>query len=659
MSVGLLILLGLFVVCVLPALIQAGYNKIIEEVGYRKYRKKSYEKQRAVDEIKENPNNVQSNELIYFANGFYDISTDKFDYFLYEDGNKILGPYTKILNPFWGDDSLASVLIDDEVFYIDNQGNKVLGPFKEYKRRGHYYPKYKGNSFSVDYNACTNGYAILNVRRTNTFFDVSAKLIVNTKGEIIYIANRDDFVTGFSDGLMAIKEGNKVYFINENKEKILGPYEFSSFWPYHTKFSERLAVVCENGEFWYIDKTGMKVLGPYKRAYSFTKEGFACVITKDGVGCIDRQGKFIWGPSPEYYEMQYAPLDGCIVLSTLIGGNYSIIDVLNNKIVGTYKETTFMVNGHAFVKSINGEHLIVYKDGRTKRLEDMGYVFGNHFKYVQSTANGRYSVNLKNDSAKVFYSIDHNGNMLKMSDEVVEILKKTPNLKLAIKDNDDQNNQEVKESKEEFNPFIEAYIKTFPHASQDAYANECAEKNRIALLEHNKLQQSKEEYKKIQQSKVGQAECKIETQEYHVVGVQFDTYKKGCYYYFGDNRIYNLGDRVLVPTSNNGDKEATVVFRKIYKNKSEIPYNANLKTVIRKLDDNSAKTENYNNLRETNHDNIYGGWYDDMCVNVDDDICDSSYDDAYSFDYEEESRFDDGPWWDITKMSSPDDTDYE
>ena len=87
-------------------------------------------------------------------------------------------------------------------------------------------------------------------------------------------------------------------------------------------------------------------------------------------------------------------------------------------------------------------------------------------------------------------------------------------------------------------------------------------------------------------------------QDYHVIGVQFDGYKSGCYYYYGDNKIYNIGDRVLVPTGNNGNQEATVVFRKIYTQKSDIPYSGNLKRVIRKINDNGSKIKIHSNYDE-------------------------------------------------------------
>lgn len=652
MAILLAVLLGFFVVIVLPILIQQGYDKRNRILKNRKLEQKQYENQRFINEIKTNFTNVQSNDRIYFSNGFYDIRTDKFDYFLSEDGNRILGPYTKIIESFWGDNSLASVLINNDVFYIDNQGNKVLGPFKEYKCLDGWlkYSKYKGIPYSVKYEPFKNGYAVLNICRKRSFFDINAKVIINNEGKVIHVAKSEDFITGFSEGLVAIKKEDKVYFVNEQKEEMLGPYEYSSFWPYHTKFVEGLAVVRENSKYWYIDKNGKKVLGPYDRAYSFTKEGFACVITKDGFGCIDRQGKFIWGPSAEYREMKYAPSDGCVVLYMPRGGNYSIIDVLNNKIVGTYKDVTPVVNGNALVKVGSGEHYIVNKNGTTKRLENMGYGLLGLLSVVQSSSNGRYSVNLKNDSEKIFYSIDHNGKMLKMSEGVAELLKRTPNLKLKINNNDGQEEQEVQESQEEFNPFIEAYLKAFPNEEQDARAEECAAKNRAALFEASK---SKAQENKTTTIVVSRPELKAnfngKEDGYNVVGVQFDNYKSGCYYYYGDNKIYNIGDRVLVPTGNNGNQEVTVVFRKIYKNRADIPYNGNLKTVIRKLYDNGSNIKKYDDFNEVDFD----------C----DDMSDIMYDDNYVTEDNEgdsyNSSYEDGPWWDTTKMSNPDDTDYE
>ena len=63
-----------------------------------------------------------------------------------------------------------------------------------------------------------------------------------------------------------------------------------------------------------------------------------------------------------------------------------------------------------------------------------------------------------------------------------------------------------------------------------------------------------------------------EYKEHHIVGVRFDNQYSGCYYYFGNNNMYNIGDKVLVPTSNNGTQKATIVYKKIYKNNEVPPY---------------------------------------------------------------------------------------
>ena len=64
----------------------------------------------------------------------------------------------------------------------------------------------------------------------------------------------------------------------------------------------------------------------------------------------------------------------------------------------------------------------------------------------------------------------------------------------------------------------------------------------------------------------------IEEEGTHVVGVRFSNQVSGYYNYIGDNRVYNIGDRVSVPTSNNGIQIGTVVFKKIYKPGETLPY---------------------------------------------------------------------------------------
>ncbi len=71
----------------------------------------------------------------------------------------------------------------------------------------------------------------------------------------------------------------------------------------------------------------------------------------------------------------------------------------------------------------------------------------------------------------------------------------------------------------------------------------------------------------------------------HVVGVRFVGQESGCYYYLGDNQLYNIGDTVEVYTRNNGRQYAKVVYRNIYKNEKDLPYNKEeMSTIIRKVE---------------------------------------------------------------------------
>ena len=69
----------------------------------------------------------------------------------------------------------------------------------------------------------------------------------------------------------------------------------------------------------------------------------------------------------------------------------------------------------------------------------------------------------------------------------------------------------------------------------------------------------------------------------HVIAVKFDFERSGRTYYLGDNNLYNIGDRVVVPTVSNGVQIATVVFKKVYKKGESVPYDpSNIKKVIGK-----------------------------------------------------------------------------
>ena len=149
----------------------------------------------------------------------------------------------------------------------------------------------------------------------------------------------------------------------------------------------------------------------------------------------------------------------------------------------------------------------------------------------------------------------------------------------------------------------------------------------------------------------------------HIIGVRFENQSSGCYYYIGNNALYNLNDKVEVPTKN-GNKTATVVFKKIYESGETLPYPKNqLKTVIGKVEkiEKPAKTtarsyadydDEYSRVRNRNYDydedgNFLGSLpeeYYSKRRHDDYDSMDGYYDDAYSIVPDGFHLDDDGNW---------------
>lgn len=116
---------------------------------------------------------------------------------------------------------------------------------------------------------------------------------------------------------------------------------------------------------------------------------------------------------------------------------------------------------------------------------------------------------------------------------------------------------------------------------------------------------------KHQQSKVSQTNAKSEipnstqpstitaAKPTKIVGVRFDGQLFGSYYY--KTEIYlSLGDKVIVPVTNQGQKEATVVFYKEYNKGEQLPYNGDMKYVLRKASGTSGNKKAFKN-KSKNH----------------------------------------------------------
>lgn len=568
-----MILLGL-AVFVLPSIIKATIENRKIEFEAQKAQRIEQEKQDSVRKIREDKAIVSSNERFGLQHGFFAVNKKNFAYFLSEDGSKVLGPYTKILAPFEEENGLAPVQIGNLVYYVDMNGEKVLGPFSE------------DSVYQIKYRGTSEGYATISIKRNKSLYDKVANIIMSKEGIVVCSVDRNNFVHGYKDGLISIDKEDGRYFVDVNGNNVLGPYEKSS-WSYHTCFSEGLAVVSIDGDDWYINKEGKKVLGPYSIAYSFTN-GIAMVKMKQqqGMACIDKQGNIIWGPNNDYHMMKYCPSEGCVILprnySTV--AHHTLVNVKESKIIGGYEDCAWVKNGHTMVELEYRKKVIIDKNGNiVLDLAKLGY----YSRYTNNSDNGWFSVQLINDKEKEdYYCIDYRGNMLTIKPELYSKVSHMPSCSTFS---------------DKINPIIDAYKTLFPDDELDKHAEECAKSARIAFFGYDIFDKDakppvKEEepnkpvrkttYMPAQPQRVSDyytSHGNYESNGTHVVGVRFPGQGSGYYNYFGDNKIYNLGDRVLVPTGNNGDQEGVVVFRKIYKPGEVLPYGGRLKHVIRKL----------------------------------------------------------------------------
>jgi hypothetical protein len=128
---------------------------------------------------------------------------------------------------------------------------------------------------------------------------------VDATGRFV-IAPQFDSADSFSEGLAAVEVGDKWGYIDREGKIIIKPkYGFGYDSRSHT-FSEGLALVYLKDACGYIDKTGkMTIKVQCGEADKFIG-GLAAVRTGESPGekrgYINRQGKYVWGPTPFKYK---------------------------------------------------------------------------------------------------------------------------------------------------------------------------------------------------------------------------------------------------------------------------------------------------------------------------------------------------------------------
>jgi hypothetical protein len=127
-------------------------------------------------------------------------------------------------------------------------------------------------------------------------WDGTKKRFLNKTGKTVIELPGNASAQPFSEGLAAVKIGTDVGFLDKTGKMVLKVrFDLAS------SFSEGLAPVRagskENGKWGCIDKTGKVVIPPRFPSKPEFKNGLAKIKTAEGVGYIDRSGKWVWKPS--------------------------------------------------------------------------------------------------------------------------------------------------------------------------------------------------------------------------------------------------------------------------------------------------------------------------------------------------------------------------
>lgn len=482
-------------------------------------------------------------------------------------------PFTEFENPRHSticsgfSDGVAFVKKDKKIWAINTRGEIIHGPYETcpngYSDGWCIVKGGNGNNYAIDKNGrkvfgeCpnlsdfSNGFSTFKCGRKPTgFFEYDEILkFIDKGGNILPFEFTSGNMFGippkFNDGIAFVKYQDGIYGFNTKGEKVLGPYTRVA-----EDFNDGIACVTKDkkenpdeNEWFVINTEGEILSGPYNKALRF-HNGLATYEDKETQQpCyINSKGETVIGPMDAvlnefgdgYAIIEYRDLDADLkeFANTIRKG-------LELGLKSGSEMGNFLLNETGdSEKNSKGTYIINTKGD---------IVLGPYNEHVEDLGCGHFCIMNKNSRTHSLIKADGS-----ISEKKYRLIGHYNSGFFPVKFNGQENWSLIDENE---------------NVLEIKYVEDVFSKQKIKA-------KTTEEAKIIN---------KIETQEYHVVGVQFDTYKKGCYYYFGDNKVYNLGDRVLVPTSNNGNKEATVVFRKIYKNKSEIPYDGNLKTVIRKL----------------------------------------------------------------------------
>lgn len=365
--------------------------------------------------------------LILLSCGSNNGSTD-YSVYPVQIGNKWGYVTTKgeyVVNPFLNNadcfsDGLARVEQQGKVGYINQKGTFVIPceylggtSFKNGKAfvtSPEMYPtciNKKGKKLfqvdSVEYvRAFSDGFAmIITSTRLYGFINEKGKKVIKPK----YASAHD-----FSEGLAAIKSGDKWGFINGRGDIVIEP-QYTSV----GDFKEGLAFVKVNGQYGYIDKKGKMIINPqFDNAANFS-EGLASVKTGGSYGFINKNGNYVINPQFGNAE----PFSGGLALCKQ--DRYGFINS-NGKIVinPTYIIATSFIGDYAFAYdgNVSGKIGTIDKKGKiaiAPQFDNVSLPEDNVIKtrsnYYESSA---YLAKMFEDwNSNSFYGLDANSTLEK------------------------------------------------------------------------------------------------------------------------------------------------------------------------------------------------------------------------------------------------------
>ncbi len=236
------------------------------------------------------------------------------------------------------------------------------------------------------------------------FIFTSGKIgFIDEKGTIVIKPSFDDIEGSFSEGLCAVKSGDKWGYIDCSGAFIINPqYDEANM------FSEGVALIKKDDKYGYIDNTGKEIINPqYDNAGSFT-EGLARVLVGGKYGFIDKSGKMIINP-----EYDYARNFSECLAAVRFGERVGFIDTKGQYIINPqyYYANNFSEGLACFMQNYTAEHGYIDKTGKVvinaqfidagSFSEGMATVkIGDKWGYVDKT--GKILINPTYDDANEF-----------------------------------------------------------------------------------------------------------------------------------------------------------------------------------------------------------------------------------------------------------------